>query len=242
MAKSNIKDKHFKEAVKEASCMRDVCLLLDVRVSGRVYKSFKERIARLGLDTSHWNNRKKHVKAERLKLEDILVKDSDYQHGTTLKKMLLRHGMLEYRCYTCGIRDWQDKHINLHLDHINGDRQDHRLQNLRLLCPNCHTQTHTYGNKNNKSSRSSAEVKRAIEKGKKKLKNKYNFCKECNKGIVRRATYCKSCYGRKKKGFQIEWPDIDTLAKMVKEKGYTAVGKELGVSDNAVRKHLLNYS
>jgi Zn finger protein HypA/HybF involved in hydrogenase expression len=56
---------------------------------------------------------------------------------------------VEYKCSCCNISMWNNNPITLELDHINGNNQDHRLENLRLLCPNCHSQTPTYKNKNN---------------------------------------------------------------------------------------------
>lgn len=57
---------------------------------------------------------------------------------------------VEYKCSCCGIAEWNNNSLTLELDHINGNNKDHRLENLRLLCPNCHSQTATYKSKNNK--------------------------------------------------------------------------------------------
>ena len=56
--------------------------------------------------------------------------------------------MKEHKCESCGISEWLGKPLSLELDYINGDRYDNRLQNLRILCPNCHAQTDTYRGKN----------------------------------------------------------------------------------------------
>jgi len=56
-----------------------------------------------------------------------------------------------FECSMCGIRDWNDKEITLELDHINGNNRDHRLANIRLLCPNCHSQTPTWRGRNKNS-------------------------------------------------------------------------------------------
>jgi 5-methylcytosine-specific restriction endonuclease McrA len=65
-----------------------------------------------------------------------------------VKLRLLHAGMLVNRCQTCGLTSWLGQPLTMHLDHINGKRNDHRLENLRMLCPNCHSQTDTYGGRN----------------------------------------------------------------------------------------------
>lgn len=86
----------------------------------------------------------------KVKLDDIItnkVKFSRHQ----LKKRLLHDGLLEYKCSNikCGnTGEWLGEKISLELDHINGVNDDNRIENLRILCPNCHSQTPTYKNKN----------------------------------------------------------------------------------------------
>ncbi|MBV8344438.1 MAG: HNH endonuclease [Candidatus Eremiobacteraeota bacterium] len=65
-----------------------------------------------------------------------------------VKMRLLNAGLLTNICRSCGLSEWQGKPLNMHIDHINGVRDDNRLENLRMLCPNCHSQTPTYGGRN----------------------------------------------------------------------------------------------
>jgi 5-methylcytosine-specific restriction endonuclease McrA len=83
-------------------------------------------------------------------LEEIL--DGQHPHYQTfkLKKRLLKEGILQNMCSNCNIDSWNNQPIALHLDHIDGVASNHRLDNLRLLCPNCHSQTNTYCGKNKK--------------------------------------------------------------------------------------------
>ena len=65
-----------------------------------------------------------------------------------VKRRLLHAGLLKNECSECGISEWRGKPLSVHVDHINGINDDHRLENLRMLCPNCHSQTATYGARN----------------------------------------------------------------------------------------------
>lgn len=87
-------------------------------------------------------------KREEFELQDILDGHHPQYPTIRLKKRLVKAGMLNECCATCGIHEWLGKKLVLDLDHINGVRSDHRLENLRLLCPNCHSQTPTYKSKN----------------------------------------------------------------------------------------------
>lgn len=80
-------------------------------------------------------------------LEEILVEGSTYQ-SNKLRLRLLKAGLKEYRCEKCNNTEWNDQPIPLELNHINGDNSDNRLENLELLCPNCHAQTDSYRGKN----------------------------------------------------------------------------------------------
>lgn len=84
----------------------------------------------------------------KFRLEDILDGKHPQYQTNKLKKRLINEGVFENVCLQCGISVWNGQELILHLDHINGMPNDHRLENLRLLCPNCHSQTHTWCGKN----------------------------------------------------------------------------------------------
>jgi 5-methylcytosine-specific restriction endonuclease McrA len=75
--------------------------------------------------------------------EQIFCKDT-HPGNLLIRARILDGELLEYTCAMCDIDTWQGKKINLELDHINGDRSDNRLKNLRFMCPNCHSQTDTF--------------------------------------------------------------------------------------------------
>lgn len=116
-------------------------------------------IRRLGLDISHFDNREKRICGNRnhfYKGQDglyaILVKNSKYANTTYLKHRLLKQGILKNQCYECGqLPYWNGRLLVMVLDHINGINNDHRIENLRLLCPNCNSQQNTFAGKNKAS-------------------------------------------------------------------------------------------
>jgi hypothetical protein len=81
------------------------------------------------------------------KLEDILAGKHPQYPTPKLSKRLVSAGLLKYECSSCGLRDWLGKPISLELNHKDGNGYNHALSNLELLCPNCHSQTHTYRNR-----------------------------------------------------------------------------------------------
>lgn len=74
-----------------------------------------------------------------------LLASSNSNSRTNIKRRLIRAGLLENRCEECGLGDWLGERLTIQIDHINGVKDDYRLENLRMLCPNCHSQTSTHG-------------------------------------------------------------------------------------------------
>jgi transposase-like protein len=70
------------------------------------------------------------------------------RNRTHVKSRLLRAGLLENRCGECGLTEWRGSPIPLEIHHVNGDGRDNRIENLTILCPNCHAQTASWGGRN----------------------------------------------------------------------------------------------
>ena len=84
----------------------------------------------------------------KIPLETILSGEHPHYQTFKLKNRLIKEGILQYECSCCNLSKWQNKPIGLELDHIDGNKYNHKLDNLRLLCPNCHSQTDTYRGRN----------------------------------------------------------------------------------------------
>lgn len=142
----------LKDAVAASRSIRQTLLALGIRGEGGNYKIVRRDIEAFDIDTSHFTGRgwrigeTKPVTPPR-PLGDVLVKDSALS-TSQVRKRLLREGLIEQRCQLCGISEWMGKSLTIELDHINGVHNDHRLANLRMLCPNCHSQTRTYRGRN----------------------------------------------------------------------------------------------
>lgn len=149
-----VDDATFSAAVKSSASVRQVLLTLNLNETGSAYRVFKKRIKILGLDTSHFVGQghlkgKTHNWANRIPLKKILIKNSSYNNTHSLKTRLIKEGLLRHECYECGAPPlWNGKPLVLQLDHINGQYNDNRIINLRILCPNCHSQTETFAGKN----------------------------------------------------------------------------------------------
>ena len=97
-----------------------------------------------------------------------------------VKRRILKENLIEYKCHVCDIKEWQGKKLSLHLDHINGNCWDHKLDNLRFLCPNCHSLTETYNGRNKKPIVKSSKKIKLNDKFRKQNKEKIEIIRKSN--------------------------------------------------------------
>lgn len=220
-------DKDVINAAKEVTSLAGLLRKLNLVVAGGNYIHAKKTLQRLNIDTSHWKGQGWNKGNQQ--------KDwSKYTRAVHLKKHLIK--LRGHKCERCNISKWFDSLIVLELEHIDGDRTNNELDNLKLLCPNCHSQTSTW--RRRKSCFQEKEIKK---KDKKELEidtKKKKYCIDCKKEILLKSTRCKSCSGKLINPTKIDWPPIEELLEMLKNSNYTQVAKALGVSDNAIRKHI----
>lgn len=145
----------LREAIKNSKSIRQVCIFLNLPVSGGRYETLKAKIEEYGIDCSHfsgqsWAKGETGLSFDKEEFVDRVLKiGGSGWRSHTIKLKLYELGIKNEECEECGVASvWNNKPISLHLDHINGNNKDNRLENLRVLCPNCHSQTDTYAGKN----------------------------------------------------------------------------------------------
>ena len=145
---TSLSKEELENLFKTHSSIRSILIYLTVNPNGSgAYNTLKFHASYLGCTMPDYKVIKSTYTPKR-ELVDILTVNSVHQNRAQLRTRLLKHGLLIEKCYCCGIKTWMNKKISLHLDHINGINNDNSIENLRLLCPNCHSQTDTYGSKN----------------------------------------------------------------------------------------------
>ena len=211
--------KLVKESISIAELMRKLGYTAN---RGNSFKGLKDYLIENNIDFSHFLGRA-HGTTNNTKytLEEIMVENSTYSNMTKFKSRLIKANLIEYKCSCCGITEWNGKPLTLQLHHINGNNRDNRLENLQMLCPNCHSQTDNYCGQANKAA-------------------KY-FCELCGaEKKTKAARYCPKCAA--KMAQKVDLPAKDNLINKFKElKSFVAVGQFYKVSDNTVRKWCKKY-
>lgn len=229
---NNLTKEEFNIVIKDSKCYAEILRKLNLRHEGGYYRTLKNRIKKESVDVSHFltlselmkgKSHKGWISKEKflIRLENNLIKSD------TIKIKLIEFSILPYECNECHIKNlWNNKKLILQLDHKDGNHRNNKLENLRWLCPNCHSQTDTFC-------------------GKHKKKSKPNFCKNCNKNIHRKSTICKKC-SSKNYGLQIRKvknrPSKEELLNLIIKYPFTEIARRFEISDNSVRKWCKSYN
>ena len=146
MTKYLVTDEELAAVVPQCRSMAQVLRAFDRKLAGGNHSHFRLRIDRAGIDTSHFTGQgwsRNSVSLRRLPADEILVvlpEGSNRPRTNQLKRALLEMGVL-YQCVECGnTGEWNGKPITLEVDHVDGDFLNNLQENLRFLCPNCHSQ------------------------------------------------------------------------------------------------------
>lgn len=154
MRENKFNKEELERAVKDSYSIADVLRYSKLKPAGGNYATINKYILKWNIDKSHftgqlWNKGKHTVCHPPKPLSEILIDNSEYQ-SYKLARRLIKEKVKEYKCEMCGNTEWMGKRIPLELHHINGNHSDNRLENLQLLCPNCHALTINYRGKNKK--------------------------------------------------------------------------------------------
>lgn len=143
--------KHLEETVKNANCWFDWLRLLEIPTRGCNYRTLKSKAILYEINTSHFNyNYAKTHNGKRIlknKSNEEIFNDSSSIKTASVKKEYISRILNSAYCEQCGITNWNGKTIIFQLHHIDGNYKNNNLENLILLCPNCHSQTENYANK-----------------------------------------------------------------------------------------------
>lgn len=210
------------------------------RKLGIKYDTLKAHLKKLGIEYKTNPNRKGIAHKEKRKDSYYYLGTEHYIRAGFLKEKLIEDGIKECKCEKCGLTEWQSKPIPLELHHVNGNHYDNRLENLLILCSNCHSLEHKYFSTFHEKQKRKERKKTPYKKiGYEERKRTKKVCMFCGKEFIGTTgqKYCSyDCYYKSivKSDNEIT---KELILKLFKEKGsFLQVGKELGISDNAVRK------
>lgn len=234
-ARLSYTEEEAREAIAASHSWAESLRQLGLCPTGGAWRVLKKYAKLWGISTDHFDVaaiRRRNLQARQKPLEEVLVEKSTYPRKD-VKRRLLAAGLKTAQCELCDQGDvWRGRPMSLVLDHINGVRDDHRLENLRMVCPNCAATLDTHCGRKNR-----------IERARRN-------CLHCEATFVPRYAQQRYCSrpcgvrwdrsklrGRPKLGYRtVERPSYEQLLKEIEATSYLAVGRKYGVSDNAVRK------
>ena len=226
----NLEKDKLQEILDTSSTLAEVMIKIGLSLHANNYKELNNRVSQdsLSLETLKDNRKGKSFGGNApIELENLLIENSTYNRKH-LKARLIKENLLEYKCSACNnIGKWNNQELVLQLDHINGINCDNRIENLRFLCPNCHTQTDTYAGRGRK---------------KDPVQNK---CLDCQCDINKKSSRCSKC---SKINNQLSFSHPlkfevtkEELQQLIDKYTMIYIGKMFDVSYNAVKKRCIKF-
>jgi hypothetical protein len=229
-------EQEARDAIAASMSYAETLRRLELCATGGNWLTLRRWAAQWGISTEHFDRNASSAalrRASRRPLDEILVTNSPYSRSS-LKKRLWAEGLKPRACELCGQGEiWRGRPLGLILDHINGVRDDNRLENLQIVCPNCAATLDTHCGRKNRR-----EVRRVCER-----------CSATFRPNRPEQRYCSSACGVRyeRKGRpnpklrRVQRPPHDVLLHEIAATSYLAVGRTYGVSDNAIRKWVRQY-
>lgn len=210
----------LKSLIAESTSIRQVFIKMGLCVSGDHYRPFRKIVEELNIDLSHFNGqytRGLQFKTEH-PIETVFALDTHYS-SITLSRKIRKHKLLPYKCVKCANPgEWNNSPLSLQLDHINGINTDNRIENLRFLCPNCHSQTDTFCGRHKKA---------------------HYHCVTCGRKRSKKATHCHKCSSQLQV-LAIKWPTDAIVKDIVWKMPMPKAAHHLRVSIKSLKKHCRN--
>lgn len=155
-------DEQFVKLIKNSTNISEVLFKLGYSIKGNSwgFSQVRKRMDDLNIDASEFKGKSAAIeKTKQASLtSEMLLRENCKHNRNCLRRFIIKNKLLPYKCAICGALEWNGKTLSLELDHINGINNDNRLENLRFLCPNCHSQTTTYGSRNQQRNESKYEI------------------------------------------------------------------------------------
>lgn len=187
MNKNVISKEEAEKIVKECYSIADFCRKVGWQPRGDNYKIFHKYVKQYNLDISHFTGNKTNlnnllnvgISKEEFFKKDKLIKACD------IKKKIFKEGLKENKCEICGLTEWLNNPIKLQIHHIDGDHMNNEIENIQLLCPNCHSQTENFAGRKNKKNKCTHTHKR----------QRKHICSICGKALHRppKTGMCAEC-------------------------------------------------
>ncbi len=221
-----------RRAIVASLCWAEALRRLGVRPSGGHHKTLKKWALRWRISTDHFDANAARGRAgstRRRPIETLLVAHSTYARGH-LKARLYNEGLKRRACELCGQGEtWQGRRMSLILDHVNGVGDDNRIENLRIVCPNCAATLETHCGRN------ILLVERECARCEQRFLPRYQGQRYCSRDCwhASEKQYLRVPRPERRK---VERPAYERLIAELEATSYLAVGRKYGVSDNAVRK------
>lgn len=207
--------KELEEAVSKSFSLQETLRNLGRKSSGSLYRCVRNNILKYNIDISHFKTSSKLGQ----KASVFSFGLSNKRVGNkTLIRALIKSGR-EYKCELCSIKEWRSNKLTLEVHHLDSNCHNNNIENLQILCPNCHSQIEKLKNK-------------------KDIANWQDLC-ECGNKKTKYVDICRKCYYEKfPPEYKISWPSNEELIELYTTKPMAAIARDLKVSLTTIRKKM----